>query len=154
MFIYLGALRGRMAKSFKFLPDIAIADVAFDAVGGSLDEVFEACAEALCEVMAKRSSVGSGKEKVIALSAGTEEQLLFDFLSEVVFVKDAEGVVFSQVSVKVTEGKKCSLKAVLKGESIDPERQELGNDVKAVTLHLFSLKKAGSGYKARVVLDI
>ena len=61
---------------------------------------------------------------------GTEEGVTY----QVFVVKDAEGMVFSQVSVKVTEGKKCSLKAVLKGESIDPERPELGNDVKAVTL--------------------
>mgnify|MGYP001616594337 CR=1 FL=1 len=144
-----------MVKSFNFLPDIATADVAFEAKGNSLNEVFEASAEALCEVMAKRSTIKPTKKKKIQLSAETYDQLLFDFLSELIFMKDVDAIVFSAVKVDIKEQqKKISLKATAEGAPINPSTQELGNDVKAVTLHMFSLKKEGNQWRAHIVLDI
>jgi len=46
------------------------------------------------------------------------------------------------------------LVATLRGERIDPDRHGLRADVKAVTLHGFSLVRRGSGWEATVVLDI
>jgi Archease protein family (MTH1598/TM1083) len=40
------------------------------------------------------------------------------------------------------------------GEEIDPEKQELLADVKAVSLHHFSVGKATDGWKATVVIDV
>ena len=40
------------------------------------------------------------------------------------------------------------------GEPIDPVRQRLRVDVKAVTLHRFKLEKNAGGWDAFVILDI
>jgi len=144
-----------MAKPFKFLPDIAIADVAFEAYGKTLNELFEAAAQAVFETMVETSSVKPRQTQEISLNASTIEYLLYDFLSEIVFLKDTKSMVFAKVTVVLQEHNHIfTLRATLQGDTIDPETQKLGNDVKAITLHLFSIRKKGNIYIARVVVDI
>ena len=49
-----------------------------------------------------------------------------------------------------------ALDCVMLGEEIDRERHALRNDVKAVTMHMFGVKKKGrrGWWEATVVLDI
>ncbi len=143
-----------MKPSFRLLPDIAIADVAFEATAPTLNELFETAAQATFEVMAKTSTITPTISKTISLTASTIENLLYDFLSEIIYLKDTESFVFSHAKVIIKEGKTFSLQATLKGAPIDTETQDLGNDVKAVTMHMFFIKKEKQGYKAQVVLDI
>ena len=42
---------------FKFIEDIAIADVAFEATGKNLDELFKSAAQAVIESMANPKTV-------------------------------------------------------------------------------------------------
>ncbi len=143
-----------MKPSYKLLPDIAIADVAFDAYGKTLNELFEAAAKATFDVMADTTTITPKITKEISLSGDTIENLLYDFLSEIIFLKDTNSLIFSEVSVEIKQNKKYLLTAVIKGDRINPEQQKLGNDVKAVTMHMFEIKKEKEGYRARVVLDI
>ncbi len=140
-------------KKFKFLQDEATADIAFEATASSLNELFEAAAEAVTETMVKRKMVHPVLKKLIQLRAGSVQDLLYDFLSELIFMKDTEGILCSAIAVEIDE-KDCSLAATIEGEYIDYERHKLGSDVKAVTLHKFSLKKEGKQYTAHVILDI
>ena len=141
--------------SFKFLPDVATADIAFEAVGVDLEDLFESCARALFEIMVEIESVGDGFESVVKFENKDIERLLFDFLSEIVFLKDSECVVFSDCDVEIKkDGEVYKLKVVLKGEEINHEKQELGDDVKAITMHMFKVVKEKQGFKAVVVVDI
>lgn len=140
--------------AWKFVEGITVADVAFEATGKTLEEVFADSAQALTATMVK--DVKAIKPKVakkLELKAGTAEQLLHDFLEELVFRKDADLLLFGRTEVKLDEGGK-SLKAVLFGEKLNPERHELLVDVKAVTWHGFSLEKVKDGWKATAVLDV
>ncbi|MEK6840241.1 MAG: archease [Nanoarchaeota archaeon] len=144
-----------MTTSFRFLPDIAIADVAFEAQGNNIDELFEAAAQAVFETMVDTSTVEENIERKIALTSDTLERLLYDFLSEIVFLKDTDSMVFRTVTVHIEEKKKTfSLTATLIGDAIHPESQTLGNDVKAITMHMFEITQDKKGYKTRVVIDI
>ena len=144
-----------MTTSFTFLPDIAIADVAFEAHGKNVDELFEAAAEAVFETMVDTSTVEKKMERKISVTADTLERLLYDFLSEIVFLKDTDSMVFCTAKVHVKENKKTfALEATLTGDSIHPETQALGNDVKAITMHMFEVKKDKGACTARVVIDI
>jgi SHS2 domain-containing protein len=46
------------------------------------------------------------------------------------------------------------LKATIAGEPLDDARHQQRADVKAVTLHGFSVEKPDDNWKARVLLDI
>ncbi len=143
---------------FRFIPEIAIADVAFEARGKTLEELFGNCALATEEIMVDTKKVRPKIKKQIKLEAENLDNLLFDFLSELLFYKDAEGLLFSRFKIKVVETKKKNKKYVLAaevaGEKRDPARHDLRADVKAITLHMWVLKKEKGGWYARIIEDI
>jgi SHS2 domain-containing protein len=143
-----------LARSgFRFLPNIALADVAFLAKGETLGALFEASARALTEVMVDRRSVSARTQKVIEVTSDTLDGLLYDFLSELIVVKDVDSLLFKTFSVSISKDK-TRLTCKAKGGTIDREKNRLRNDVKAVTMNLFGVKRTKGGYEATVVLDI
>src|SRR3989339_309744 len=82
--------------AYKYLEDVSIADVAFEAAG-----------LAVTNVMVKNlRSVKPGIRKTIKLENKDVEKLLFNFLQEFVFWKDKDLLLFSKVCVKIKEPKK------------------------------------------------
>ena len=57
-----------MAWTYRFLEDIALADIGFEAEGESVEEVFRGATQAILETMAKPSSVSGGWEREIERS--------------------------------------------------------------------------------------
>ena len=91
----------------------------------------------------------------IKLSNGKLDMLLFDLLQELIYFKDAERLLLRVRGVQVDEeDKKYLLKATATGELLDAERHHQRADVKAVTVHNFSVEKYHGGWRARVLLDI
>jgi len=144
-----------MAWTFRFLEEIALADIAFEAEGESVEEVFRGATQALLECMANPATVSGGWERAIERTDVDTSALLFDWLSEVVYWKDAAGVVFREAPLTLTqEGDVWLLRARLIGAPVDQQTQELRADVKGVTKHLYELKQTGNCWKVRVVLDV
>jgi SHS2 domain-containing protein len=144
-----------MAWMFRFLEDIALADIAFEAEGASVEEVFRGATQALLESMANPATVSGGWERAIERLEVDPSALLFDWLSEVVYWKDAAGVVFREAPLTLTrEGDVCLLRARLIGAPVDQQAQELHADVKGVTKHLYELTQTDGCWKVRVVLDV
>ena len=146
-----------MPPTFRYLEDIALADCAFEAIGNSPAELFDTAAQALIETMCNPTTVGRSWTKSITSQDPDLATLLFDWLNEIVYVKDAESVLFSSTSTQVTKDLKTGewhLRGTIVGESIDPSKHELHSDVKAVTKHLYEVKQAGNQWIARVVLDL
>jgi len=141
-------------QKYKFLEDIAIADIAYEAYGKDLNELFENAAMAIFELSAEIKTVDAKEKLEFELENEKLDNLLYDFLSEILFMKDSKYMVFRKVKVEIKEGKPNKLKAVLEGDTINPNKQHLENDIKAVTMHMFELKKENSHWKARVVVDI
>lgn len=144
-----------MPASFQFLDDVALADLAFDAEGDSVHEVFEAASSAVMEAMADPKTVGETWERCVEHADGDLASLLFDWLSDFVYWKDAAGVVFSRAVIALSrEGDQWILAGTLIGEPVNPSTQDLRNDVKGVTKHLYRLHQKNGRWKARVVLDV
>jgi len=145
----------KLLMPFHFIPEIAIADVAFEATAASINGLFEQCAKATEEAMVSTKGIKPKVSKNIKLEADALDRLLIDWLNEVVFYKDSEGLLFSNFKVSVKQvDKNWKLTATAKGEKRDPKRHELRADVKAATWHMFELKETKNGWKARVVEDI
>lgn len=138
---------------FRFLPDIALADIAFVASADSLDGLFEACADGLTSVMVDRRTLRARVTREFRLSADDSDGLLYDFLTRLIVLKDVDSLLFRSFILGVSKDGK-SLTCTMMGEPIDRERQMLRNDVKAVTMHMFGVKHEGGVWGATVVLDI
>ena len=138
---------------YQFIPGVAIADLAFEVFAESLDELFSLSAQALFEAMVELEDVRPEEEVLISLSAEKLDNLLFDWLAELVYQKDVDAQLFSQFEVSINEYGSYELEGRARGESINPSRHRLKTDVKAITYHMFKLEKRDNGYYARVVLD-
>ena len=122
----------------------------------TVEDVFIAAADATMNVMVEDlDSIGRSAEFVIELAHEQLDLLLFNLLNEVVFFKDARGLLLrvERLSVKRAVSE-FTLKGSVYGEALDPEKHRLNVDVKAVTLHRFSLRKTDAGWEAFVILDI
>lgn len=139
---------------YKFLEDVAIADVCIEARGKSLNELFEQAGLASTSVMVELNSLGKKLKKEIILESEDVSKLFLAFLEEIVYIKDTDGLLFSKYKVKIKKDKVYKLKASCYGEKINPKKQILMADLKAVTLHMFEIKKVNGRWFARFVLDI
>jgi SHS2 domain-containing protein len=136
---------------YKFLPDIALADIAFEADSASLKGLFESSGRALSDIMVDRKTLRAKVKRTVEVEAEDADRLLYDFLTELIVIKDVDSLLFKEFRVKV---KGNSLSASIEGEKIDRNRHKLRNDVKAVTMHMFGVRHEGGRWKATVVLDI
>ncbi len=146
-----------MTHRFTFLEDVALADAAFEASGDSPSELFLAATQAVIETMVNPDTVSPHWHQAIEHQALDLASLLFDWLSDIVYLKDAHGVVFREATAVVTEDRPhggWNARGTLTGEPIDPQRHELRADVKAVTKHLYDVRRDDDRWIARVVLDI
>lgn len=139
---------------FEFLDAVAIADCALQIEGQDLDDLFETAVRALAELMVDPLTVLLTIERAVTLEAPSLAMLFYDWLSELIFVKDAEQVVFTSARVRVREGSPWGLSASLDGGLIVGGQTDLRSDPKAVTLHDFAVEPCERGWRARVVIDI
>ena len=80
--------------------------------------------------------------------------LLYDFLTELIVLKDVDSLLFKDFKLHVSQRRASSLVCEMRGETDRQGAAPARNDVKAVTMHMFGVKQQGGGWKATVVLDI
>jgi len=140
---------------FEFHDEIATADVAFEAWGQTIEEMFISAAEATMNVMvADLEKIERRKSREIEISSEAVDMLLFNLLQEIIFLKDAEQLLLRIESVEIGYDGLYFVKAICWGEQIDPGKHELIVDVKAVTLHMFKVEQTPRGWDAFIILDI
>ena len=140
---------------YKFFEDIAIADVAFEATGKTEEKMFESAALAVTNTMVK--DLKSVKNKVtnrITVNGNDIQTLLFNFLQELIFLKDAKLLLFSKFDIKMSKGKKMKLTVKASGEKLDMKKHELLVDVKAVSMHNYKVEKTKYGWSASIIKDV
>ena len=146
------------SKNLKFEFFDVTADVGYRAYGKSLENAFENAAIAMFEVVTDTSVVRPIVEKQIKLEAEDEYAILYDWLSELLFLHDSEYLVFSKFDIKIDskiEGdiEGYILDASAYGEEFDPSRHERRSEVKAVTYHMMDIE-VENHYMIQVILDI
>ena len=141
---------------YRFMEDIAIADVAFQAWGKTREELFSSATDALLNVMVTElETVREAEEVDIRLENHHLDMLLFDLLNELLFYKDSRLLLLRVKGARIDLcGAGYTIRASARGERIDPARHALSVDVKAVTLHRFKVEETADGWRAEVVLDI
>lgn len=135
--------------SFEELPHTA--DVKIRARAPTLDAVFGEASRALMQVMYGEDR-RDGITREIDLDAPDMESLLCDYLSEVLFVSETEGLVFSKADVHIENG--THIHAVLTGEEFDKERHNKGTEVKGISYSGMSIQKDAKGYMLDILFDV
>lgn len=128
------------------------ADVGVKAYGKTLSEAFENAAKAMFDIITDNSEIENTGQYDIELSADDLEQLLVDFLSELLYLFDAKNLVFGFFKVDIDEKEK-KLKAKIFGEKFDLSKHKIGSEIKAVTYHMLEIKK-NKKTSVQVLFDI
>ena len=140
---------------YRYLEHIATSDVAFEAWGKTIEELFIAASDATMNVMVEDISTISDKiQRSFHIEDPNVDMLLFKLLQEHIFYKDADQLLLRIKEIKVQSKKNhYDLIAEAYGETLDMHKHELLADVKAVTLHRFSVEGDDLGWRAKVILD-
>jgi SHS2 domain-containing protein len=134
--------------SFEEIPHTA--DIRIRARAPTLDGLFaEACA-ALMQVIYGPDRKG-GCERTVTVDADDTESLLQNFLSEILYRSEVEGLVFATASVK-TDGR--HLFATLAGEPFDRSRHTGGTEVKGISYSGLAITQNANGYMLDIVFDV
>ncbi|MFH0701257.1 MAG: archease [Candidatus Woesearchaeota archaeon] len=145
-----------MKPYYKYLEHTA--DVLFVAEALDLPELFNQCALAVEETMIELKKVKPLRKVLIKHKNKAIDYLLFDFLGDLVYYKDAKQLLFSKFEIEIKEGKKEEDKYQLVcrayGERLDVKRHEPKVDIKAITMHMFEVKQTLKGWYAKVLVDI
>lgn len=140
-------------KKFEFF-DVT-ADVGFRAYGQDLNNAFANAAQAMFEVMTNTSQVKPTVKREIIVESEDEQALLYDWLSELLFLHDYEDLVFSKftVDIKQKDPETFNLHAEVWGEKFNPATHEIRDEVKAVTFHLMEIIKEENRCSLQVIVD-
>jgi SHS2 domain-containing protein len=134
-------------STFEHQADVGLLVDAVDGPG-----LFADAGVAYFGLVCDIRSVQEREEYELARQADTVEELLVDWLNELVFLVEGRRVVCSRIDVP--EWSETSFRALLHGEAADPERHELRSFVKAATYHGLSVVHDNAGWHARVILDV
>ncbi len=141
---------------YRYLPEIAIADVAFEAWADTLEGMFLAAADATMNVMVgDLATIVDRVTRQVSAEEAELDMLLFQLLQELIFYKDAERLLLRVRNLEIRHSAgRYAMKAAAYGEELDPARHDLVVDVKAVTLHRFRVESTARGWEATVILDV
>ncbi|MFP4170375.1 MAG: archease [Methanomassiliicoccales archaeon] len=112
------------------------ADLLVRALGSTVEECFQNAAFAMFDQMVDTSLVRTEEERSIELDCRDREECLVDLLSELLFLMDAEGMVFSAFRVEFTDR---GLRCTAEGEALDLGRHDPKTEIKAVTYHMLQV---------------
>lgn len=139
-----------MTKTYELIDHTA--DVGVKAYGKTLSEAFENAAKAMFEIITDNSEIDSIGQYNIELSAPDLEQLLVDWLNELLFINSTKNLVFGFFKVEINEKEK-KLSAKIFGEKFSISKHKIGAEIKAVTYHMLEVKNKKPIY-VQVLFDI
>lgn len=142
--------------AFRQIDDITSADIALEISADSDGALFVEAGAALRSVMLEVAEQAPGAfEMTFEVGAESIEALLHSFMDELLFYKDSDGLLVTPRSAEVDcddSGARVRCRAL--AERIDHAFHRFIVDVKAVTMHRFSVRHEGDRWTATVVLDV
>jgi SHS2 domain-containing protein len=138
------------------------ADVGFRARGASLADLFETAAKAMFSLEYDLSTVAFEREVMTGADGDDLEELLYAWLSDLLFIHDAEG--FAPGDFVVTEigepprprvgAPTLIVRAAIRGRAMGAWFEQTGPQLKAVTMHGLEIRERRGGFEASVFVDV
>ncbi len=139
-----------MAKNYELIEHTA--DICFRVKAQTLPELFQNAASAVFDLLAEEKPSGKAHQLLFTVieSGGDREELMVNWLNELLSRSAAENVIFT--AFKVKEFKDTSLKAEVMGKSAEGFRRK--TEIKAATYHQLKIDESQHGFSVQVVLDV
>jgi len=134
--------------SFRELPHTA--DIKIEARAPTKEMLFSEACNALMQIMYGKDRRSRDTIELV-VDADDTEALLADFLSEVLFRSEVDGLVFSDAEVHIDGS---HLHAVMHGELFDRDRHAGGTEVKGISYSGMSITRDTNGYMLEILFDV
>lgn len=136
-----------MYETFEHTADLGIRVKAND-----LNTLFAEAGQGVFSTIVENFEAVEAKEKIELSVAGSDTTyLLFDWLSELIYIFESRKLLLCKFDVKVNES---GLTAEAWGEPLDSTRHRLDHEVKAITYHHLTVEQTATGWRAEVIVDI
>jgi SHS2 domain-containing protein len=140
-----------MDKGFEIIDHTA--DIGIRARGIGLRQAFTNAALGLFNLITDIGKVDEALMREVTVKATDREALLVAWLNELIYLFDAELIVFKRFSIKSLTD--TELKARCYGEKIDKTKHELKRGIKSATYHMLKIENINrNSYEVQVLLDI
>jgi len=123
---------------FRYLEHTA--DLKFEAFGKTLSEALENAALAMFSAIVELNEIEIKSEKKIGFRYENVEDLVHDWLNELLFLFSVDGWLFKEFKVRVNEGEK-TFAGVARGEVYNQKKHRLELEIKAITYHDLVVEK-------------
>ena len=135
------------------------ADLGLKVWGRNPRELLEEAASGLVAQMFNPALVLEKEKREISLEAESVEELLFQWLKEIIFLAEQEGILFCRFQIEkdnfsIRNAKTAKIQASLFGEKVDPARHDICIEIKAVTRHGLYVRKNGPWWEANILFDV
>jgi len=130
------------------------ADIGIRAYGRSLAEIFENASMGMYAIIFHESipKIEPVGEYKIKLQASDLEQLILDWLDELLYIFSTEKIVVAKYQIEIDQ-ETCSLDATVAGSIVPDEKLSDSLEIKAVTYHMLKVEKT-TNWEAQVPFDI
>jgi SHS2 domain-containing protein len=127
------------------------ADTGIEAEAPSLAELVETLTTGMFELMADMGGCSASGSVELEVVAESNDDLVYEALSELLYRSDVEGLLFCDIDVAVIDDRSLAITA----KGISSEDVELvGPPIKAVTYHDIEVTETGEGWHGRVYFDV
>jgi SHS2 domain-containing protein len=133
------------------------ADMGIHGWGDSIAVAFEETATAMFELMADLEGLEADRDTAVSCEGNAPEELLVEFLNNLLSLADIEDMVFTEVAVDRLErtGECWMLTARARGATRERAAGRFLTEVKAATYYGASVIESGEGrWEARCVVDL
>lgn len=138
-------------KGYSFIDHTA--DIGIEVHADDFTALLELAAEALFDIITNLSKVRREHHIRIDLPGQDKEQIMRNWLEELLYRFYSEDTVFSRFKLRSSDGDGFTGDAW--GETFDPDRHDFRTEIKGITYHQFEVSlKAGKGWYARIVFDV
>jgi SHS2 domain-containing protein len=136
-----------MYETFEHTADLGLRVRAAD-----LPTLFADAGRGLTSMIAPNlDSIRPVREIRLQIAGSHRDDLLFDWLSEILYLFESEHLLLSRFEVEIdAEG----LHGTARGEPVDEGRHALEHEVKAITYHGLKVDETPDGWLAEVIVDI
>ncbi len=128
------------------------ADIALYVWGRTLEELFCAAARGLYATIGELKASKECHNMTLSLQAGDAEFLLRDFLAELHFRFETDGLVVTQFAFDRLDERE--LRVTTTGAEVDRDESVFDREVKAVTSHDVRITRGDGRYEVTLILDI
>jgi SHS2 domain-containing protein len=138
-----------MGRDFEIIEHTA--DAGIRAYGTDLQEAFANAARGLFSLITELDNIREVEYRDIKLNAPDQESLLVEWLNELIYLFDAENMIFARFDI--AQLSETRLRARVYGEKVDSSRHRLKMGVKAATYHMLNIDES-NGWQVQVLFDI